>query len=329
MGGADFWNNQEAAKKVIAELKGLKSVLEPLANAATRIQDLCDFEEMASAESDDKAAEEVVRESDRLTSEMERLELQIYLNKPEDRLGCFLHIHAGAGGTESCDWAAMLGRMYTRYAERSGFNVEVVDEVDGEGAGYKTYSLRIEGLNAYGFLKTESGVHRLVRISPFDANGRRHTSFTSVDVVPEFDDEIDIEIKEGDLRQEFCRAGGAGGQHVNKTNSAVRLIHLPTGIAVSCRQERSQHKNKAVAMQMLKAKLYQIELNKRESASQKLYDEKGEISWGNQIRSYVLQPYQLIRDERTGEETSNVQNILDGELQRFIEASLRGQKREK
>jgi peptide chain release factor 2 len=223
----------------------------------------------------------------------------------------------------------MMGRLYTSYAERNGYEYSVINEVAGEEAGYKTYSLEIKGAYAYGFLKGESGVHRLVRISPFDSGARRHTSFTSVDVVPSIEDEIEIEVLDKDLEISTFRASGAGGQHVNKTDSAVRMVHIPSGVVATCQQERSQLQNKVKALSMLKAKLYQLELLKREEATRKLYDAKGEIAWGNQIRSYVLQPYQLIRDERTGEETSNIQNILDGEIDSFIEAFILGKKRKK
>ncbi len=250
----------------------------------------------------------------------------------DDFRDAYLSVHAGAGGTESCDWAEMLLRMYTRWAEKSHFQVEMVELMAGEEAGIRRATIKVNGRWAYGYLKAEVGVHRLVRISPFDANKRRHTSFASVDVLPQVDENIEIEIKDGDLRTDTYRASGAGGQHVNKTSSAVRITHLPTGIVVQCQNERSQHRNRRQAMEMLKAKLYQLKQRERDEELMAKYDEKGEIAWGNQIRSYVLQPYTLIKDLRTGEETGNVQAVLDGDLDRFIHAYLRataGEERKK
>jgi peptide chain release factor 2 len=251
------------------------------------------------------------------------------LSRPDDMKNCFFSIHAGAGGTESCDWANMLLRMYTRYFESCKYKYRELDITPGEEAGIRSITLGVSGPFAYGKLSCEVGVHRLVRISPFDANKRRHTSFAAVDCVPEFDEDIDIEIKEDDLEIDFYRASGAGGQHVNKVSSAVRIKHGPTGIVVQCQNERSQHKNRAEAMKLLKAKLYMLEQQKRDAELAKLYSEKGEIAWGNQIRSYVMQPYQMVKDHRTNFQTGNVQAVLDGELDGFIETYLRHRAKEK
>jgi peptide chain release factor 2 len=236
---------------------------------------------------------------------------------------CFFSIHAGAGGTESCDWAAMLLRMYTRYFDENGFSYEQMDITPGEEAGIRSVTLRVSGPFAFGKLSCEVGVHRLVRISPFDSQGRRHTSFVAVDAIPEYDEDVEIEIKDDDLRIDTYRAGGAGGQHVNKTSSAVRITHIPTGIVVQCQNDRSQHKNRAEAMRMLKSRLYMLEQQKRDAELAKLYSSKGEIAWGNQIRSYVLQPYQMVKDHRTDYQTGNVEAVLDGAIEPFIESYLR------
>jgi peptide chain release factor 2 len=249
-------------------------------------------------------------------------ELESLLSGEADANGCYLEVNAGAGGTEAQDWASMLLRMYIRWAEQHGYKVELLDESRGEEAGIKSTTIQITGNNAYGWLKTESGVHRLVRISPYDSNARRHTSFASASVTPVVDDSIDIEIKEADLKVDTFRASGAGGQHVNKTESAVRFTHIPSGIIVACQQERSQHKNRAKAMEMLRAKLYEMELKKREDAAADINATKSEIGWGHQIRSYVLQPYQMVKDARTGAETSQTQAVLDGDIDMFLQASL-------
>lgn len=249
--------------------------------------------------------------------------MQSFLSGPHDAKNAILTIHSGAGGTESCDWADMLLRMYTRWAERSGYGVEIQDLQPGEEAGISRATIRIEGDNAYGFSKAERGVHRLVRISPFDSNKRRHTSFCSVDVIAEVDDDIEIDIKDEDLRIDTYRASGKGGQHVNKTDSAVRLTHLPTGVVVACQNDRSQHKNKATAMKILKSRIYEKMEDEKRSEMEKFYGEKGEIAWGNQIRSYVFQPYQMVKDLRTHQETSNIQGVMDGDLDAFVHAWLR------
>ncbi len=254
--------------------------------------------------------------------ELRKLELSRMLSGENDAGNCYLSINAGAGGTEACDWASILARMYQRYAQKQGFKADVVDFTDGDGAGYRSITFEISGINAYGFLKAEVGVHRLVRISPFDSNARRHTSFASVFVYPMIEDDIQVEVRTEDLRVDTYRAGGAGGQHVNKTDSAVRMTHLPTGIVVQCQAERSQIQNREKAMKMLKARLYELELQKRQAEADKVNATKKSISWGSQIRNYVLQPYQLIKDTRTQHETSNVDKVLDGDIQDFIEMYL-------
>ena len=317
-----FWGNSTAAQAVVAQLSALKSVIEPLEEIQREVKDLADLFEMAEQSDQDELAQ-LEDDLKLLSSRCERVELSGLLSGPNDMKSCFFSIHAGAGGTESCDWANMLLRMYARYFDRQRFKYEQLDVLPGEEAGIRSVTLHVVGPFAFGRLSCEVGVHRLVRISPFDANKRRHTSFAAVDCIPEFDDDIDIEIKEDDLKVDFYRASGPGGQHVNKTSSAVRITHAPTGIVVQCQNERSQHKNRAQAMKMLKAKLYMLEQQKRDAELTKLYSNKGEIAWGNQIRSYVLQPYQMVKDHRTKHEVGNVEAVLDGDLDDFIEIYLR------
>ncbi len=278
--------------------------------------------ELGEAEADDASVREAEAQLAALRARTEKMELESLLSGEADANDCFLEVNAGAGGTEAQDWAQMLARMYLRWAEAHGFKVEWLEESPGEEAGIKSASLQVKGTNAYGWLKTESGVHRLVRISPFDSQARRHTSFASVWVYPVVDDTIEIEILDKDLRVDTYRASGAGGQHVNKTDSAVRITHLPTNIVVQCQNDRSQHKNRAQAMTMLKARLYEHELQKREAEARAEADSKTEIGWGHQIRSYVLQPYQMVKDLRTGVEKGNAQGVLDGDIDPFLEASL-------
>ena len=288
----------------------------------TQLDDIVLLIEMGEAESDEETIVEQRQALKQLSIEVEKQQLLALLSGEADINDCFLEIHAGAGGTEAQDWAEMLLRMYVRWCDKHGLNVEYIEESTGDEAGLKSVTIKILGENAYGWLKTESGVHRLVRISPFDSSARRHTSFSSVWIYPVIDDSISIEIEDKDLRIDTYRASGAGGQHVNKTNSAIRITHLPTGVVVQCQNDRSQHRNRATAMDMLRARLYELELRQREERANEVEAGKTEIGWGHQIRSYVLQPYQLIKDLRTNEETSDTQAVLDGDIDRFLEASL-------
>ena len=286
------------------------------------LDDSLELLELGEAEGDVEVAADAEQTILALKPKIERAELNALLSGEADGNDCYLEVHAGAGGTEAQDWAEMLARMYARWAERRGFKLEWIEESPGEEAGVKSSTIRVIGADSYGWLKTESGVHRLVRISPFDSSARRHTSFASVGVYPVIDDAIEVEINDKDLRVDTYRASGAGGQHVNKTDSAVRMTHLPTGIVVQCQNDRSQHKNRAAAMKMLRARLYELEMRRREEAMQAQYDSKADIGWGQQIRSYVLQPYQMVKDLRTGVETSNTQAVLDGDLDGFMAAAL-------
>jgi peptide chain release factor 2 len=323
MGAAGFWDDPEAARDVVSELKSLKGIVAPLTDLCKRVEDLEILHELAAEEGSEEVLGETVVEARRVTAELQRLELQALLSGPHDDGNCYFSIHAGAGGTESCDWAEMLLRMYLRYFERTAYQVKEIDRVEGEEAGIRSVTLHVTGPYACGYLSCERGVHRLVRISPFDAQHRRHTSFASVDVLPELE-EIEVDINwEQDVREDTYRASGAGGQHVNKVSSAVRLTHVPTGIVVQCQNERSQHKNRAEAEKMLAAKLYQRQQAQRDAELAKMYGDKGEIAFGNQIRSYVLYPYQLVRDERTDLKVSQTEKVLDGEIQEFIDAYLR------
>ena len=318
----DFWNDQSKAQANIAATKSLKMVLDPFDAISGGLDDAEIMLELAEA-GEEEALVEAEAELEKVVDGFQSLEMQSLLGDEFDGNGAYLTLHAGAGGTESCDWADMLYRMFTRYAERKDFKVQILDYQAGDEAGIKSVSLLISGPYAYGLLKSERGVHRLVRISPFDSQSRRHTSFVAADVTPEIDDEIEIEIVESDLRIDTYRAQGAGGQHVNTTDSAVRIVHLPTGTVVQCQAERSQHKNKAAAMKMLKARLYEREQDLKRQAVDQLYGDKGEIAWGSQIRSYVMQPYTMVKDHRTDEQVGNVQGVLDGNLDPFIEAYLK------
>ncbi|MBP7638352.1 MAG: peptide chain release factor 2 [Kiritimatiellae bacterium] len=323
----DFWNDSNAAKEVIGKTNAQRAFVKPFDELLRLIEDGDVMLELAAAEDEgdqrQQALAELVHMFDRADVMMSKLRLQSLLGGKLDACNAFLTLHSGAGGTESCDWADMLFRMYRMYCEDNGFEIEVLDSQPGEEAGLKSVTFLVTGPYAYGYLKAERGVHRLVRISPFDANKRRHTSFSSLDVVAELTDEIEVEIKDEDLRIDTYRSGGAGGQHVNKTDSAVRLTHLETGIVVAVQSERSQHKNKSKAMSMLKAKLYEYYEDKKRKEMERFYGEKGEIAWGSQIRSYVFQPYTMVKDHRTDEQTSNVQGVMDGHIQPFIEAYLR------
>ncbi len=318
-----FWGNSEEAQSVVSQLSMLKSLIEPVEEMQREAKDLHELFELASDEADKDELVQLQDDLSVLVKRCEQVELSGLLSRPEDAKNCFFSIHAGAGGTESCDWANMLLRMYTRYFEANKYKFQELDITPGEEAGIRSITLRVSGPFAFGKLSCETGVHRLVRISPFDSQKRRHTSFAAVDCVPEFDEDIDIEINEDDIRIDFYRASGAGGQHVNKTSSAVRITHEPTGIVVQCQNERSQHKNKAQVLKVLKARLYMLEEQKRDAEVAKLYGKKGEIAWGSQIRSYVMQPYQMVKDHRTDYQTGNVEAVLDGELDGFIESYLR------
>ncbi len=318
-----FWDDMEKSQKVLKKSKGLKNKLERYENLKENYEDTLVMIDMANDENDESMVEELKQSVKDIEKTTESLTLETLLSGPYDKNNAILTLHAGAGGTEAQDWVEMLLRMFTRYAERNDFGVETLDYLAGDEAGVKSVTILISGLNAYGYLKSEKGVHRLVRISPFDASGRRHTSFASCEVMPEIDDDVEINISPDDLRVDTYRASGAGGQHINKTDSAIRITHIPTGIVVSCQTERSQHKNRDTAMKMLKSKL--VELKEREH-KEKIEDLKGvqkEIAWGSQIRSYVFHPYTLVKDHRTGYEMGNITAVMDGDLDGFINEYLK------
>jgi len=318
----NLWSDPARGQRVMRERDALDDRLNAIGRIEQELADELTMIELGEAEKDDKTVAEAEATLKRLKVEVARRELDALLSGEADANDCYLEVHAGAGGTESQDWANMLMRMYVRWAEAHGYKVEWIEETEGEGAGIKSATVMVKGHNAYGWLKSENGVHRLVRISPFDANARRHTSFASVGVFPVIDDRIKIDINEKDVRTDVMRSGGAGGQHVNKTESAVRLTHVPTNIVVKCQQDRSQHRNRAMAWDMLRAKLFEIEMKKREEKAAADQAAKTDIGWGHQIRSYVLQPYQMVKDLRTGVSTSNTAGVLDGDLDKFMQAAL-------
>ncbi len=320
----EFWEDKDRAQTKVGQVAALKNKILPIRELETRIGDLSVLVEMALEEGDDSSAGEVLREVDGIESALDNVELQTLLSGPHDGESAFLTIHAGAGGTEACDWADMLMRMYQRWGQQQGFKVEMVDVQEGEEVGIRGATLRFVGENAYGYLNCERGVHRLVRISPFDSQARRHTSFASIDATPELAEEPKLEIDEKDLEITTMRSCGKGGQNVNKVETGVLMRHLPSGVMVRCTVERSQHKNRDLALKILKSKLLQIEDDKKRSEMERVYGEKGEIGFGSQIRSYVFQPYQMVKDHRTGCETGNIQATMDGDIQKFVEAKLRG-----
>lgn len=317
-----MWEDAAAAQKILQEKTYLEKMVNDFLKLEQELNDNVELIEMAEAEGDEQVQNDAERDLLKLAEKCSRLKLESMLSGEADPCDAFVEVHAGAGGTESQDWAEMLLRMYMRWSESRGYKLEAISQTDGDGAGIKSSTIRVSGHNAYGWLKTEAGVHRLVRISPFDSNARRHTSFASVWIYPAVEDDINIEINESDLRIDTYRASGAGGQHVNKTDSAVRLTHAPSGIVVACQNDRSQHKNKAMAMKMLKARLYELELRNRAEKQDALNATKSEIGWGHQIRSYVLHPYKMVKDLRTGVETSNAEAVLDGALDEFMTAIL-------
>ena len=321
MSAPDFWDNREKAQELMGQISACKNVVEPFSKLFAEVEEFCTCVELAAE--DESMLAEAEAMSIKITPELDKIELISFLSGRFDRNGAYFTIHAGAGGTESCDWASMLLRMYRRWFERRGYKDEIIDIQAGDEAGVKSVTLLVRGEFAYGYLKAERGIHRLVRISPFDSNARRHTSFASVDLFPELDDDVEIEIDEKDLRIDTYRSSGAGGQHVNTTDSAIRITHIPTGTIVACQNERSQHKNRANAMKMLQAKLYELQEEKRRREAKEIQGEKSEMGWGNQIRSYVLHPYQMVKDLRTDVETGNTAAVLDGDLDRFVEAWLK------
>ena len=323
MEAPDFWDKVEISQQKMKDLKSLKSDVETYSKLKTQFEDIETLIEMAAEENDASLIGDIEAELTEFEETLEKIRMKTLLSGEYDKDNAIVSLHAGAGGTESCDWASMLYRMFTRWAQSHGFTVEVLDSLDGEEAGIKSITFEVSGENAYGYLKSERGVHRLVRISPFNAAGKRQTSFVSCDVMPDIEDEIDIEIKDDDIRIDTYRSSGTGGQHINKTSSAIRITHFPTGIVVQCQNERSQHMNKDKAMQMLKAKLYLLKQQENAKKAEGIRGEVTEIGWGSQMRSYVMQPYTMVKDHRTGVETSNADGVMDGKIDLFINGYLK------
>lgn len=318
----NFWTNMEQSQKILQQLKTLNTKIKDYEDLFSKYEDLIELINLGNEEEDSSIIAEVKQEAKEFINNYDKLRISTLLDAPYDKNNAIVTLHSGAGGTEACDWVEMLLRMYTRWAEKKGYSIEQLDYLAGEEAGIKSVTLQISGENAYGYMKSEKGVHRLVRISPFDSSGRRHTSFASCDIMPEISDDINLDINPDDLRIDYYRSSGAGGQHVNKTESAIRITHIPTGIVVQCQNERSQHKNKDIAMKMLKSKLFEV---RQEEQLAKLQDIRGEvkdIGWGSQIRSYVFTPYTLVKDHRTNEEIGNIQSVMDGNIDVFINAYL-------
>ena len=319
----NFWADAEKSSQKLREIKQLKDKVESYEALAAKLEDTLMLCEMAIEENDEGSVDEVVSETDFIEAEAERKRIEVLLSGPYDKNNAIVSFHPGAGGTEAQDWASMLYRLYTRWGEKHGFNVKLVDWLDGDEAGIKSATIMVEGINAYGYLKSENGVHRLVRVSPFDASGRRHTSFASVEVMPEFEDDNTITLRDEDLEITAHRSSGAGGQHINKTDSAIRIVHKPTGIVVGCQTERSQLQNKETALKMLKAKLMEIKIREKLERIEDIQGNKANIEWGSQIRSYVFMPYTLAKDTRTGYEDGNIDSVMDGEIDGFINAYLK------
>ncbi|SDO45777.1 bacterial peptide chain release factor 2 (bRF-2) [Alkalicoccus daliensis] len=325
MADPSFWENQNEAQEVIAENNALKAITNEYRSIESQLENMDVSYELVKEEADEDLRKELEENVTKVKKQLDKFELQLLLSGKHDANNAMLELHPGAGGTESQDWASMLLRMYTRWAEAQNYKVETLDYLPGDEAGVKSVTLKISGHNAYGFLKAEKGVHRLVRISPFDSSGRRHTSFASCDIMPEIDDNFEVNLSPEDIRVDTFRASGAGGQHINTTDSAVRMTHIPTNTVVSCQAERSQIKNREQAMKMLRAKLYQQELDRKRAEADELRGEQTDIGWGSQIRSYVFHPYNMVKDHRTDEETGNTQAVMDGEITPFIDAYLRSQ----
>ncbi|MBQ6133818.1 MAG: peptide chain release factor 2 [Lachnospiraceae bacterium] len=323
MEAPDFWNDPALSAKLTQELKSLKDDVSAIDSLDSQFSDILDYIELGNEENDPEIAAEALEQFETFTADFETLRIKTLLSGEYDFENAIVTLHSGAGGTEACDWTEMLYRMYTRWAEAHGYSVEMLDLLEGDEAGIKSVTFEVNGENAYGYLKSEMGIHRLVRISPFNANGKRQTSFASCDVMPDIEDDIDIEVRDEDIRIDTYRSSGAGGQHINKTSSAIRITHFPTGIVVTCQNERSQHMNKDKAMQMLKSKLLMLKMEENEEARAEIRGDVSGISWGNQIRSYVFQPYTMVKDLRTGEETSNVNGVMDGALDSFMNAYLK------